>query len=104
MFQHTTRGRHPIPLSGHGVSLTSLATVLRVRHCLDFIKEDDAALLWQHLVERRTLEDLAHQRDATKQAVFQRVDVARRALVRAISDHWNDPLNLDKLPVQAHNR
>lgn len=85
------------PIGGHGLNMRSLTTILRVRHCLSFLPPEQAALLWQRYVEHRTLDDLATQHGITRQAVFQRGETSKAAFVVAVTEHWNDPIDLGKL-------
>lgn len=89
----------PEQLRHEGMSLESVVKMLRMRHVLSFLLREQVELLMEHFVERLTYEEMANKRETTRQAVFQRTETARRDLLRAMGEHWNDPLDLNELPV-----
>jgi hypothetical protein len=94
-------GLHPEALTHEGMSPESVVTMLRMKGCLAYLAPDQEDLLFKHAVGRETLEELAEEEGKAKQSLWEREQTAKHNLVRAVADHWLDPLNFDYLPVQG---
>lgn len=87
------------PMRSEGLALEQVVKMLRLRHCMSFLRPEQVDLLYRKYIESQSYDELGEQLETTRQAAFQRVRTARRDLVRAVRDHWNDDLDLDQLPV-----
>lgn len=84
-----------VPLS-HGsepLSLDRAQMSARVEHVLQYIPEDQSDLLWRALVAREAWQTLRNGQES-KQAVFQRLNRARLAFLKAWVDHAEDEVVL----------
>lgn len=96
---HFIHGRQPGQGRHEGMSLEQVVKMLRMRHCLSFIRPDQAELLYWKYIEAMTYDEIAELLGSTRVTAFKRTRTAKRDLVREVRDHWNDDLDLDQLPV-----
>lgn len=89
-------------LREEGLSLLQVEKQLRMRHVLQYLEEDDVALLVGRYVSRRTLADLAAERGVTPQAVYKRLETARKNFKEAFAEHWNCEVDVEFLFKQGH--
>lgn len=84
-------------LHSEGLTLLQVEKQLRMRHVLSRMNSDEAELLFQRFVGRRTYADLAEELGISHVAVLKRVRTATQNFKCAFAEHWLCPLNPEDL-------
>lgn len=79
-------------LRHEGLTMLQVEKQLRMRHVLAYIDPDQASLLFEKFVARRTYAALGRTMGISHVAVLKRLRTATQNFKRAFGDHWMCPL------------